>query len=262
MAKQMSFPYATLCVQGIKDGTSRSSIEAQFEDFGKIRDVTITPNKHMRGVPDSKLALVEFERKADARKAMQALNGRFVQGKCVMIRFARSAPGIRPPAPLPRHGAPELIPQTAGRAAMLSMKFQPADQPREAEQARTEGKRSRSRRKSRGASKERKKSGSKSRRQKSRSRSRKRRSCSKAKSKHDGKSAASPERRKRASKSRSRKDRGRRGDTKRGESLRSRSAGRRGGSNRSRPREKGASAAATAARAQRSPSRWRPSSPG
>ncbi|CAK0840886.1 unnamed protein product [Prorocentrum cordatum] len=59
--------------------------------------------------------------------AMQALNGRQVQGKCVMIRFARSAPGVRPPGPLPRHGAPELIPQTAGMAKLISQKFKPAD---------------------------------------------------------------------------------------------------------------------------------------
>mmetsp|Transcript_115908 Transcript_115908/g.322735 ORF Transcript_115908/g.322735 Transcript_115908/m.322735 type:complete len:273 (-) Transcript_115908:377-1195(-) len=123
----MAFPYATLCVQGIKDGTSRSAIEAQFEEYGRVVDVTITPNKHMRGVPDSKIALVEFAKKEDARRAMQALNGRHVQGKCVMIRFARSAPGVRPPTPLPRHGAPELIPQTANRAAMLAAKFMPAD---------------------------------------------------------------------------------------------------------------------------------------
>eukprot|EP00443_Scrippsiella_acuminata_P041676 CAMPEP_0115345110 /NCGR_PEP_ID=MMETSP0270-20121206/93646_1 /TAXON_ID=71861 /ORGANISM="Scrippsiella trochoidea, Strain CCMP3099" /LENGTH=152 /DNA_ID=CAMNT_0002766891 /DNA_START=27 /DNA_END=482 /DNA_ORIENTATION=+ len=136
----MAFPYATLCVQGIKDGTTRSAIEAQFEEFGRIRDVTITPNKHMRGVPDSRLALVEYEKKEDARKAMQALNGRYVQGKCVMIRFARSAPGTRPPAPLPRHGAPELIPQTASRAAMLSLKFTPADGT-EPDDAATDGRR-------------------------------------------------------------------------------------------------------------------------
>merc|ERR1719213_599129 len=123
----MSFPYATLCVQGIKDGASRSAIMAQFEDFGRVIDVTISPNKHMRGIPDSKIALVEFEKKDDARKAMQALNGRHVQGKCVMIRFARSAPGVRTPAPLPRHSAPELIPQTARGAKMLAAKFRHED---------------------------------------------------------------------------------------------------------------------------------------
>ena len=50
--------------------------------------MTITPNKNMRNVPDSKLALIEFDKKEDARRAMRALNGRNVQGKCVMIRSA------------------------------------------------------------------------------------------------------------------------------------------------------------------------------
>lgn len=122
----MAFPYATLCVQGIKDGTRRDALQAQFEAFGKVMDVTITPNKHMRGVPDSKIALVEFKKKEDARKAMQALNGRYVQGKCVMIRFARSAPGVRPPAPIPRQGSLELIPQTANLVSPLAAKFTPS----------------------------------------------------------------------------------------------------------------------------------------
>eukprot|EP00927_Polykrikos_kofoidii_P039835 TRINITY_DN34140_c0_g1_i1.p1 TRINITY_DN34140_c0_g1~~TRINITY_DN34140_c0_g1_i1.p1 ORF type:complete len:248 (+),score=24.53 TRINITY_DN34140_c0_g1_i1:253-996(+) len=125
----MAFPHATLCVQGIKDGTSRSAIEAQFEEFGKIIDVTITPNKQMKGVPDSRIALVEYKRRDDARRAMQALNGRYVQGKCVMIRFARSAPGVKPPMPLPRRGALELIPQTSHHAALLSAKFKQATSP-------------------------------------------------------------------------------------------------------------------------------------
>lgn len=110
---------------------------AQFEDFGRVIDVTISPNKHMRGIPDSKIALVEFEKKDDARKAMQALNGRHVQGKCVMIRFARSAPGVRTPAPLPRHSAPELIPQTATAAKLLAAKFQPCDGPKSVSRSRS-----------------------------------------------------------------------------------------------------------------------------
>merc|ERR1740121_2879716 len=107
----------------------------------------------MKGTRDSKIALVEFENRNDARKAMQALNGRQVQGKCVMIRFARSAPGVRPPGPLPRHGAPELIPQTAGMAKLINQKFKPADgndeSPRRDGRARS---RRRSRERSRGRS--------------------------------------------------------------------------------------------------------------
>lgn len=153
----MAFPYATLCVQGVKDGTNRHALQDQFEEFGKVMDVTITANKQMRGQPDTKIALVEFKHRSDARKAMQALNGRQVQGKCVMIRFARSAPGVRPASPLPRHGAPMLIPQTACHAAALAQKFTPCEEPVKKERSRSSRKiskmhnkdRSRSRRKER-----------------------------------------------------------------------------------------------------------------
>lgn len=230
-AEVMAFPYATLCVQGIKDGTSRSSLEAQFEEYGKIRDVTITPNKHMRGVADSRLALVEFEKKEDARKAMQALNGRYVQGKCVMIRFARSAPGMRPPAPLPRHGAPELIPQTAGRASQLAQKFQTGDE-EESDDAE-----SRSKHGGHSGKREARRSRSRSRRGR-KSRSRRRRS----RSRRGGHSRSSPARARQRSRSRRehRGDRPRRGaDGAGGEAREGRDCD----------------------RSRRSPSRWRPSSP-
>uniref|UniRef100_A0A7S1AEI2 RRM domain-containing protein n=1 Tax=Noctiluca scintillans TaxID=2966 RepID=A0A7S1AEI2_NOCSC len=123
----MAFPYATLCVQGVKDGVSRAAIEAQFENYGTVVRCDITPNKQMIGVPDTRIAIVEFKHRDDARKAMRALNGRYVQGKCVMVRFARSAAGVRPPAPRTRQGAPELIPQTACHAKMLAAKFHSAD---------------------------------------------------------------------------------------------------------------------------------------
>eukprot|EP00927_Polykrikos_kofoidii_P056447 TRINITY_DN50563_c0_g1_i1.p1 TRINITY_DN50563_c0_g1~~TRINITY_DN50563_c0_g1_i1.p1 ORF type:complete len:293 (-),score=23.87 TRINITY_DN50563_c0_g1_i1:88-966(-) len=113
-------PNATLCVQGIKDGVKRCAIEAEFEEFGRISRVDITPGNMLRGVPDSRIAFVEFESRKDARKAMQALNGRYVQGKCVMIQFARSAPGIKPG--LMRRGATEQIPQTPNHP-MLAAKF-------------------------------------------------------------------------------------------------------------------------------------------
>eukprot|EP00929_Paragymnodinium_shiwhaense_P108347 TRINITY_DN74664_c0_g1_i1.p1 TRINITY_DN74664_c0_g1~~TRINITY_DN74664_c0_g1_i1.p1 ORF type:complete len:241 (-),score=25.45 TRINITY_DN74664_c0_g1_i1:88-810(-) len=138
----MAFPYATICVQGLKDNVSREALFSQFEEFGRVLDVTVTPNRHMKGVPDSKIALVEFRKKEDARKAMQALNGRSVQGKCVMIRFARSAPGVRPNPPPPRHGAPELIPQTASHASLLAAKFK-LDDGKDQEEKRSERSKSR-----------------------------------------------------------------------------------------------------------------------
>lgn len=113
-------PYATLCVQGIKDGVRRSALEAEFEAFGPLVRVDIAPSNSLRGVQDSRLAFVEFERREDARKAMRALNGRYVQGKCVMIQFARGTPGVRSTGP--RRGIPEPIPQTPN-AALLAAKF-------------------------------------------------------------------------------------------------------------------------------------------
>lgn len=127
----MAFPHATICVQGIKDGVDRHSIEAQFEVYGRIVRVDITPNSVLKGVADTRIAFVEFRRRDDARKAMQALNGRYVQGKCVMIKFARSAPGVRPPAP--NRGMPEMIPQTPNHQ-LLAAKF---GKPKEREQSRT-----------------------------------------------------------------------------------------------------------------------------
>lgn len=123
----MAFPYATLCVQGIKDGVTSEALQGQFEHYGKVRNVNITQNKNMRGAPDTRIAIVEFDRRDDARKAMQGLNGRNVQGKCVMIRFAKSSPGMRPAAPAVRRGVPELIPQTASHEKLLAAKFRPAD---------------------------------------------------------------------------------------------------------------------------------------
>eukprot|EP00913_Durusdinium_trenchii_P029833 g27956.t1 len=81
----------------------------------------------MKGAPDTRIAIVEFARRDDARKAMQGLNGRNVQGKCVMIRFARTAPGMRTAVPAVRRGVPELIPQTASHEKLLAAKFRPAD---------------------------------------------------------------------------------------------------------------------------------------
>lgn len=108
----------TLCVQGIKDGVRRGALEAEFEAFGRLVRVDIVPGNARRGVPDSRIAFVEFERKEDARKAMQTLNGRYVQGKCVMIQFARGAPGMRLSGPPQvRRGTPEPIPQCAALAA-------------------------------------------------------------------------------------------------------------------------------------------------
>mmetsp|Transcript_22212 Transcript_22212/g.62302 ORF Transcript_22212/g.62302 Transcript_22212/m.62302 type:complete len:275 (+) Transcript_22212:195-1019(+) len=127
----------TLCVQGIKDGVRRGALEAEFEAFGKLVRVDIVPGNARRGVPDSRIAFVEFERKGDARKAMQSLNGRYVQGKCVMIQFARGVPGARRGGGIlgtnVRRGTPEPIPQCAALAAKrpdiggpLAAKFVPA----------------------------------------------------------------------------------------------------------------------------------------
>ncbi|CAE7869751.1 Syncrip [Symbiodinium microadriaticum] len=121
----VSFPYATLCVQGIKDGVTSEALEAQFEHYGRVRNVNLAQNKNMKGVPDTRIALVEFARRDDARRAMQELNGRNVQGKCVMIRFARSSPGMRSAAPAVRRGVPELIPQTASHERLLAAKRGP-----------------------------------------------------------------------------------------------------------------------------------------
>lgn len=123
----MAFPYATLCVQGIKDGVTSEALQAQFEHYGRVRNVNITQNKNMKGAPDTRIAIVEFARRDDARKAMQGLNGRNVQGKCVMIRFAKTSPGMRTAAPPVRRGVPELIPQTASHEKLLAAKFRPAD---------------------------------------------------------------------------------------------------------------------------------------
>ncbi|CAL1147396.1 unnamed protein product [Cladocopium goreaui] len=69
----MAFPYATLCVQGIKDGVTSEALQAQFEHYGRVRNVNITQNKNMKGAPDTRIAIVEFARRDDARKAMQAM---------------------------------------------------------------------------------------------------------------------------------------------------------------------------------------------
>lgn len=122
----MAFPYATLCVQGLKDGVCPDALEAQFEEYGRVRNVSLTKNRHMKGVSDTQIALVEFARRDDARRAMQALNGRNVQGKCATIRFAKSSPGNRPA--ISRNAHPELIPQTAKHAKLLAAKFQASDE--------------------------------------------------------------------------------------------------------------------------------------
>ena len=40
-----------------------------FEDFGRLLRVDIVPGNARRGVPDSRIAFVEYERRNDARKA-------------------------------------------------------------------------------------------------------------------------------------------------------------------------------------------------
>lgn len=112
----------TLCVQGIKDGISRASIEAEFEAFGRLVRVDIVPGNQRRGVPDSRIAFVEFKHKDDARKAMRSLNGRMVQGKCVAIQFARGAPGTRRTEPTVRRGMPQPLPQMSALAAKFPHK--------------------------------------------------------------------------------------------------------------------------------------------
>jgi len=118
--------HATLCVQGLRDGVRRSALEAEFEAFGNLVRVDIAPGNALRGLrrspglPDSRLAFIEYERRNDARRAMQAMNGRYVQGKCVMIQFARGTPGVRSSGV--RRGFPEPIPQTPN-AALLAAKF-------------------------------------------------------------------------------------------------------------------------------------------
>ncbi|CAE8629190.1 unnamed protein product, partial [Polarella glacialis] len=116
-------PYATLCVQGIKDGVTNEALESHFEVYGRVRDVSITQNKHMKGATDTRIAIVEFAKKEDARRAMQGLNGRSLCGKCVMIRFARFDAPLRGA----RAGFPEPVPQTASHNKMLMAKFQAAD---------------------------------------------------------------------------------------------------------------------------------------
>jgi len=83
----------TLCVQGIKDGVQRETLEREFEAYGPLVRVEIAPGNSARGMPDSRIAFVEFERREHARKAMQKLNGRKVAGKCVMIAWSRSSAG-------------------------------------------------------------------------------------------------------------------------------------------------------------------------
>ena len=138
-----AFPYATLCVQGIKDGVTTEALQAQFEHYGRVKNVNINQNKNMKGAPDTRIAIVEFARRDDARKAMQGLNGRNVQGKCVMIRFARTAPAGMG-TPTVRRGVPELIPQTASHEKLLAAKFRPADRSRSRSQSRSPKRRGRS----------------------------------------------------------------------------------------------------------------------
>lgn len=115
-------PHATLCVQGIKDGVRRDALESVFEGYGRLVRVDIVPGNARRGLPDSRIAFVEFERRNDARKAMHSLNGRHVQGKCVMIQFARGRPGLaQGPIRSVRGGAPEPIPQCAALVAKRAM---------------------------------------------------------------------------------------------------------------------------------------------
>lgn len=149
------FDAPTLCVQGIRDGVRRGAIESEFEAFGELVRVDIVPGNARRGVPDSRIAFVEFAKKDDARKAMRALNGRYVQGKCVMIQFARGLPGQNRAgmAPAVRRGTPEAIPQVAALAAKfpnqagaLAAKFQPSDR----SPSRAQASRSRSSRRARG----------------------------------------------------------------------------------------------------------------
>ena len=96
-----------VCVCG-QDGVTSEALEAQFEHygrargsavlklfvssaccFGEVRNVNLAQNKNMKGVhccissreprsqpvqvPDTRIALVEFARRDDARKAMQAM---------------------------------------------------------------------------------------------------------------------------------------------------------------------------------------------
>lgn len=120
--------HATLCVQGLKDGVRRHALEAEFEAFGRLVRVDIVPGNARRGMPDSRIAFVEFKDRQDARKAMRSLNGRMVQGKCVMIQFARRGAGTgrNPNVPIVangvRRGVPEMIPQCAG-GPCLAAKF-------------------------------------------------------------------------------------------------------------------------------------------
>eukprot|EP00439_Symbiodinium_sp_Y106_P086255 s735_g32.t1 len=174
----VSFPYATLCVQGIKDGVTSEALEAQFEHYGRVRNVNLAQNKNMKGVPDTRIALVEFARRDDARKAMQELNGRNVQGKCVMIRFARSAPGMRSAAPAVRRGVPEPIPQTASHERLLAAKFRPADRSRSRSRSCSRTPRSKSRARGKKSKSGVEKGRSRSRRRRSRSPVRRQRSVS------------------------------------------------------------------------------------
>lgn len=106
----------TLCVQGIKDGVTKEELCDQFENYGPVARCEIAAGNSSKGMPDSRIAFVEFVDRVDARKAMQKLSGRKVCGKCVIIQWSRSGHGM---------GSKSSAEQEQ-RDRLVARKFQPA----------------------------------------------------------------------------------------------------------------------------------------
>ena len=102
-------PKARLYCSNLKWELNDEEIKKIFEEFGKVAEARVVRERRTnfsRGY-----GFVTFETEAEAKKALDALNGKELQGRPIRVELARST-GPHPPGSVPAAG--DLPPRRRG----------------------------------------------------------------------------------------------------------------------------------------------------
>ncbi|CAH8271573.1 unnamed protein product [Arabidopsis lyrata] len=89
-ASSLPTPISSVFVKGFSDSVSEGRLKKVFSEFGQVTNVKIIINERTR--QSLGYGYVWFNRKEDAQLAVEAMNGKFFDGRFILVKFGQ--PGL------------------------------------------------------------------------------------------------------------------------------------------------------------------------